>query len=326
MQIIEATAFGGPDVLVPREVPDPVPGPGEVVVRVAAADTLFVDTQIRAGDAAGYFGITPPYLPGGGVSGEVIAVGDGVADRVGQRVVAWTGAAGGHGGYAEQAVVAADCVVPVPDGLELVTAAALVHDGVTALRLVETTALARGDRVLVVGATGAMGLLLVQLAAAGGAHVVAAARGRAKLDLARTRGAELTVDYSAPGWAQRVRAATGGRGVDVVLDGVGGDIGRAAFDDAVAAGGRFSAHGAPTGEFARIGPGEAERRGVRLQGIADLQLDVPARVRLAGRALAEAAAGGLVPVIGTTFPLARAADAHAAIEARAVVGKILLVP
>jgi NADPH2:quinone reductase len=325
MQIIEATAFGGADVLVPREVADPVPGPGEVVVRVAAADTLFVDTQIRAGDATAYFDVEPPYVPGGGVSGEVIAVGDGVADRIGQRVVAWTGAGGGHGGYAEQVVVAADGLVPVPDGLDLVTAAALVHDGVTALRLVETTALTRGDRVLVVGATGAMGLLLVQLAAAAGAEVVAAARGRGKLDLARATGAGTTVDHSAAGWVERVRAATGGRGVDVVLDGVGGRIGRAAFD-AVAVGGRFSAHGAPTGEFARIDPEEAERRGVAVQGIAALQLDVDAGARLAGRALAEAAAGRLVPVIGTTFPLSKAADAHAALEARTVVGKILLLP
>lgn len=323
MEIVEAVAFGGPDVLVPREAPDPVPGPGEVVVATAAADTLFVDTTIRAGRAREFFAVRPPYVPGGGVSGEVVAVGDGVAaDLGGRRVIAWTGRLGGHGGYAARVVVTPDHLVPGPDGLDPVVAAALLHDGVTAEGLVEAAAIGPGTRVLVVGATGGAGILLVALARAAGAQVVAAVRGQAKADLARRAGATDAVDDTGPGWARRVRALTGG-GADVVLDGVGGAVGREAFE-AVADGGRFSAHGAPAGGFAVVDPVEAERRGVTLAGIADVQFDLATRRRLAARALTAAAAGRLVPEIGAAHPLARAAAAHAAIEARTVVGKIVL--
>ncbi|MGH8827013.1 MAG: zinc-binding dehydrogenase, partial [Jiangellaceae bacterium] len=124
-------------------------------------------------------------------------------------------------------------------------------------------------------------------------------------------------------WAARVRDATGGAGPDVVLDGAGGRIGRAAFE-ITASGGRFSAHGAPGGAFTEIDPSEAERRGITVRGIQHVQLTPADRRRQTERALAEAAAGRIGPVIGQTFPLERAAEAHAAIEDRAVVGKTLL--
>jgi NADPH2:quinone reductase len=328
MKIIEAREFGGPDVLVPREQREPVAGPGEVVVRVAAVDTLFVDTRIRSGWGGEFFGITPPYVPGGGISGEVVAVGDGVPqDLTGSRVLTYTNEGGnaGTGGYAELVKVPADALIPVPDEVDLHDAAALIHDGVTGMSLMETAAVKPGETVLVVGATGGMGILLVQLARAAGARVVAAARGAEKLDLARRLGADVTVDYSEPGWAERVLEATGGHGADVVFDGVGDEIGRAAFD-ATADGGRFSAHGATIGGFTELDPQEVERRGVTLRGIADVQLDLAERQRHAAAALAEVAAGTLKPVIGRTYPLAEAADAHTAIENRAVIGKVLILP
>lgn len=126
-----------------------------------------------------------------------------------------------------------------------------------------------------------------------------------------------------PGWTDRVRAVTDGRGADVVLDGVGGGVGPGAFT-ATADGGRFSAHGAPAGDFAAVDPADATRRGITLRGIADVQLDPALATELLGRVIAAAARGRVHPVIGQTFPLARAADAHAAIEARTVVGKTLL--
>jgi len=326
MKVIEAASFGGPEVLVAREEPEPAAGPGEVVVRVAAVDTLFVDTRIRSGWGGEFFGITAPYIPGGGLSGEVIAVGDGVpADLAGSRVVTYTNGMGGQGGYTERAVVAADALIPVPDEVGLNEAASLIHDGVTGMSLMETAAIKPGERVLVVGATGGMGILLVQLAKAAGAQVIAAARGAAKLDLARELGADVTVDYSEPGWAERVLEATGGHGADVVFDGVGDEIGRAAFD-ATAEGGRFSAHGATIGGFTELDPQEVERRRVTLRGIADVQLDLAGRQRLAAAALAEVAARRLKPVIGKTFPLVDAAGAHTAIENRAVIGKVLILP
>ncbi|GGK75721.1 NADPH:quinone reductase [Planomonospora parontospora subsp. parontospora] len=322
MRAIEAKAFGGPEVLAVREVPDPVAGPGQVVVGVAVVDTLFVETQIRGGEMGGYFDVQPPYVPGGGIAGRVLSTGEGVDPAwTSRRVVAKTGTAGG---YAERAAVPVEALVPVPDGLDLPDAAALVHDGVTALGVFEAARVRTGERVLVTGASGGMGFLLVQLAHAAGARVIGTARGARKTDLVRDLGAEAVVDPSEEGWAERVRELTGGAGADVVFDGVGGRVGGEAFG-VTARGGRFSAHGAPTGGFAEIDPEEARERGVSLRGIRDVQFAPEEAGRLTVRALAEAAAGRLRPVVGRTFPLERAADAHAAIEARDVVGKTLLV-
>ena len=323
MRVVRATRFGGPEVLVVDTEADPVPGPGEVVVDVAVADTLFVETQIRRGEAE-WFPMRPPYVPGGGVAGQVSVVGDGVDGAwIGRSVVAITG---GTSGYADRAVAPLEGVVPVPDGMKLTEAAALIHDGTTALGLEAGTGINPDEWVLVTAAAGGLGILLIQLARATGAHVVAAARGARKLDLARELGADAVADYSDPGWAERVRDLTGGAGPDVVFDGAGGAIGAAAFG-IVAAEGRFSAHGAPSGGFTEIDPDEAGRRGVTVRGIEQVQFapsEVGRRAALAGRALSAAAAGRIRPVIGQTFPLERAADAHAAIEARTVLGKTLL--
>jgi NADPH2:quinone reductase len=316
MRAVRVERFGGPEVLTVAQVPDPVAGSGQAVVAVAAADVLFVETAIRAGNGGEFFKVRPPYVPGHGVAGQVVAVGEGVdAGWIGRRVA---GHARDEGGYAERVAVQAGDLVPVPDGLDLREAAALLHDGVTALGLIESTGVRPGEWVLVTAAAGGLGILLVQLAHAAGAKVVGAARGERKLDLARTHGAREAVDYSEPGWTDRAWAATGG--VNVVFDGAGGEIGRAAFELTVS-GGRFSAHGAPAGGFAL--PAE-DRRGVTVRGIEQVRFGPEEARRLIERALSEAAAGRLRPVIGQTFPLERAAEAHAAIEERAVVGKTLL--
>jgi len=319
MREVRATRFGGPDVLATAEVPEPVAGPGEVVVGVFVAPVLMLEAQIRGGWGE-YFGVEPPYVPGNGVAGGVVSVGRGVDPGwVGRRVVARTEG----GGYAERAVVPAEGLVPVPDGLGLLEAAALLHDGPTALGLVEGAGMRPGEWALVLAAGGGMGTLLVQLARAAGARVVGAARGEGKLGLVRELGAEVAVDYSEAGWPGRVREATGGAGPDVVFDGVGGRIGEEAFG-ITSRGGRFSAHGAASGDFADVDPQDAERRGVRVVGIERVQFAPVDARRLAGQAMSEAAAGRLRPVVGQTFPLDRAADAHATMEARGVVGKTLL--
>ena len=209
---------------------------------------------------------------------------------------------------------------------DLREAAALVHDGVTALALLDTTALKPGESVLITGASGGMGTLLVQFARALGARVVGVARGPEKTALVRELGADHVIDASDPEWGQRARAALGEGGAALVLDGVGGQLGLTAFS-LTADGGRFSAHGAPTGTgFAAADPDEARRRDVTLLGIRDVQLTPQRRTELLGRVLADAAAGRLRPVIGEVFPLERAAEAHAAIEGRGLVGKVLLKP
>jgi NADPH:quinone reductase len=307
MRVIEVSRFGGPEVLVPADVEDPVAGPGQVLIEVAAAEVLFLDTVVRRGAGGPYFPVRPPYVPGNGVAG---------VTSDGRRVVAETDG----GGYAERVV--AGTVIDVPPGVDLWDAAALLHDGRTAHGLIETTPVAAGDRVLVTAAGGGLGLLLVQLAAAAGARVVAAAGTSAKLAAAARAGASATVDYGRPGWTDAVVAALGGRGPDVVFDGAGGELGRAAFG-IVAAGGRFSGHGAPGG-FVTPDPAVSAARGITVRGIEQVRFGPDEIRRLTGIALANA--DRIRPVIGGTFPLDKAADAHAALESRAVVGKTLLIP
>ncbi|MDA0632539.1 zinc-binding dehydrogenase [Nonomuraea sp. MCN248] len=330
MRIVEVTAFGGPEVLVARDAPDPVAGPGEVLIEVTAVDVLFLDTQLRAGWGEGFFPVKPPYVPGDGVAGTVVATGEGVDPGwAGRRVVARTGKPVSDGspilapvgGYATKAVARTGSVVEIPAGLGPHEALALLHDGPTALGLVDASGVGPGDAVLVTAAGGSLGVVITQLATATGARVIGAARGRAKLDLAREAGAEDAVDYTEEGWAERVRELTGG--VRAVFDGAGGALGRQALE-AAADGARFFAYGSAGGTFADFTAEEAAARDVRLIGIGDGPPGLDRVRELTGRSLAEAAAGRLRPHVGQTFPLERAADAHAAVAARATLGKTLL--
>ena len=311
MRAVWLTEFGGPEVLVAREAPDPVLEPNQALIDVAFANITFIETQFRA-TGAGPFADSLPMIPGNGVGGVVIAVGD-EADPglVGARVVTSTG---GSGGYAERVAVDAGAVFAVPAGLALDAAVALLADGRTATMLVDAAGLRTGDRVLVEAAAGGVGSLLVQLAKAAGAHVVAAAGGARKAGVARELGADEAVDYREPGWASRVGK------VDVVFDGVGGDLGRDAFG-LLDRGGRMLSFGLASGTWTAVAPEEAERRGVTLVRTASTPEELRAYTE---SALAEAAAGRLRPLIGQRFPLERAADAHAAIQSRATVGKTLL--
>ncbi len=313
MRTVWLTEFGGPEVLVARDVPDPEPGPGQALVDVAYANITFIETQFRA-TGRGPYTATPPFVPGNGVGGVVTAVGEDVDPAlVGTRVVAGTG---GSGGYASRAVVAVADAFAVPDGVELDVATALLADGRTATLLVRTAEPKPGERVLVEAAAGGVGTLLVQLLEAAGAHVVAAAGGTRKLDVARDLGADEVVDYREPGWAAHVAP------VDVVLDGVGGDVARAAFG-LLPRGGRMLSYGLASGTWSPVTADEAAARGVTLLRNAPTTDQLRAATR---SALAEAAAGRLRPLIGRRYPLDRAADAHAAIESRATVGKTLLTP
>ncbi|MGD0391925.1 MAG: zinc-binding dehydrogenase [Acidimicrobiales bacterium] len=324
MRAVEVARFGGPDVLELRELPDPVPGPGQVLVAASLCDVLFVDTVIRSGRGADYFTIRPPYVPGNGVGGTVAAVGDGVdGGWRGRPVVGHTGGPGGTGGYTELAVIDLEACVTTPDGVDLLDATAVLHDGTTALRVLEKTAPQEGEWALVLGAAGGMGLLLVQLLVARGVKVVGAARGFTKGDVVAGAGAAAAIDYTEPGWSDAVLEVTGGRRPDVVLDGIGGTIGGEAFG-LITAGGRMSAHGTPSGSFASIDPGESERRGVTVTTIADLQYGEGDRFRLLTAVLAEVGAGRLAPLVGQTFSLAEASKAHLAIESRETVAKTLL--
>lgn len=321
MHLVMVREFGGPEVLDVIDRPAPAPGAGEALVQVAYAPALFLDTQIRAGQAREWFPTHPPYTPGAGVAGTVAAVGDGVeADWIGRNVVADTPE---RGGYAEQVLVDADALVAVPGELALDEAAALMHDGRTALKLIDTTHPQPGEWVLVLGAAGGLGALVTQLARAAGARVLGAVGDHPrKLALVDELGAT-AVNYTEAHWTDTVRALTDGAGVDVILDGIGGPLGTAAFELA-APGSRFCGYGTPGGGFADIDRDEAAAREVTLTGIEQVQLPRDEANRLVERALAEAAAGSLRPIIGQRFALDHAGDAHRAIESRGVIGKTLL--
>ncbi|WP_103348498.1 zinc-binding dehydrogenase [Amycolatopsis sp. CA-128772] len=310
MRAVWLREFGGPEVLVPGEAPDPVAGPGQVVVEVVFANTTFVETQLRSG-APGPFRVALPVIPGNGVGGVISAVGPGVdPELTGRRVVTSTG---GSGAYAERVAVDAAAVFEVPPALDLDAAVAVLADGRTATGLVHATSVRPGDRVLVEAAAGGVGGLLVQLAKAAGATVIGAAGGPAKV--ARVLGADSVADYLRPDWTSSIDP------VDVVFDGVGGRIGTAAFG-LLRPGGRMALYGLAGGAWTEVSEEDAAARGVSLVR----SIGSPDRMRaFTESALAEAAAGRLVPVIGQRFPLEKAADAHAAIESRATVGKTLLV-
>jgi NADPH2:quinone reductase len=320
VQAIVMEEFGPPEVLVLRDVADPGCAPGEVLIEVSFSSVTFVETQVRWGRAPNP-SILPqlPAIPGNGVAGIVVAVGPGVGNEaVGTRAVSTTG---GTGGYAGLVSVPADGLIPIPDELALADAAALLADGRTAVGLLDRVAIEPGATVLVEAAAGGVGSLLVQLAKRAGAFVVAAAGGEHKLEVARSVGADVAVDYGHSRWTDQVAAAVNGGSVDVVFDGVGGSIGRDAFE-LLRPGGRLCSFGMASGSFTAVSEQDLADRGVtQVRGAHPSPGELR---RLTARALADAAAGALRPVIGQQVPLARARDAHRAIEDRATIGKTLL--
>jgi NADPH2:quinone reductase len=314
VRAIVVRRFGGPEVLRPTEVAEPEPAPGHVLIEVELASVTFVETQQRAGRPP-HPGMAPrlPWIPGNGVGGVVALVGAGVDARfLGVRVVSATG---GSGGYASRVVVPADGLLAVPDAVPLSDATALLADGRTAIALARTAEIHEGETVLVLAAGGGVGSLLVQLAVRSGAVAVGAASSQRKLALARELGATHTVDYTRPGWVDDLVE------VDVVFDGVGGELGLESLAR-VRPGGRVLSFGQASGTFTESSTGALARRGVTMLRGTGARPDESRA--LSAIALAEAAAGRLRPHVGQLVPLERAADAHAAIEARTTLGKTLL--
>jgi NADPH2:quinone reductase len=325
MKAIEVVSFGGPEALQFKTVADPAPQPDQVLIAVSISDVLFVDAMIRSGRGVEYFPIQPPYVPGNGVGGTVVSVGEGVDPSwAGRMVVAHTGGAGGTGGYAELAAADLHNTVAVPEEVELQHATAVLHDGTTALRIIEALGVRSGEWALILGAAGGMGILLVQLLAARGGCVVGAAGSEAKRQLIVASGATAAVDYTRADWPEAVLQATGGARPAVVLDGVGGRLGARAFE-LLADRGRFSAHGGASGTFASIDADQARRRGVIVTTIFDLQYRPEDRSRLIRTALDEVRQAAITPVVGQTFALADASSAHHALETRTSVAKTLLI-
>jgi NADPH2:quinone reductase len=327
MYAVRLHAFGPPENLRYEEVDDPAPGPGQVRIAVAAAGVHLIDTVIRSGRPQGPMPLPElPTIPGREVAGVVDALGQGVDETWrGQRVVAHLGVGGG--GYAELAVRDAGALHAIPDGLADDAAVAMIGTGRTAMGILEVAQLTDADVVLVTAAAGGLGSLLVQAARNVGATVVGAAGGEAKVARVRELGATIAVDYAVAGWDAAVREALDEKAVTVALDGVGGELGRAALE-LLGPGGRLILFGFASGAPTRLDAGDLYARGLTASAaIGPRILQRPGGMRdLEELALAAAASGRLAPLVGQRFALAQAAAAHTAIETRATVGKTVLVP
>ena len=322
MKAIRVQGTGGPEVLRLEEVPVPDPAPGQVAIRVEAAGVNFVDIYQRKG----LYPLPLPFTPGREVAGVVERVGQGVtAVRPGDRVVTETAV----GGYAEHALVAAERVVPLPDGVSSRLAAAVMLQGLTAHYLAFSTyPLRPGDTCLVHAAAGGVGLLLCQIASRIGARVIGTAGSAEKAALAREAGATEVILYNEADFAEEVRRLTDRQGLQVVYD----SVGRTTFLkglDCLAPRGMMVLYGQSSGPVAPLDPQVLNQKGSLFLTRPTLAHYVSARSELLQRTdelLRWVTDGSLRVRIGREFPLASAAEAHEELEGRRTTGKVLLAP
>ncbi|MFJ8200394.1 zinc-binding alcohol dehydrogenase family protein [Streptomyces sp. NPDC096152] len=325
MRIVRHHEFGAPSVLRVEEADKPAPGPGEVLIRTEAVGVNFAECQRRQGIPVGGPAVLPG-SPGGDVAGTVEAVGEGVTQvRPGDRVVTGVGA----DGYAEYVVTRADWLFAIPEGIDAGQATSLPIPAQTAYHVIVTAGrLREGESVLITAAAGGIGHLLVQMAKALGAgSVIAAASSPDKLDFAASLGADVTVDYSQDGWEEKVLAATGGQGVDLVLETVGGDVLTKSVN-LTAAFGRTVVYGTAGGEVPAVEVRDIfDNRTVTGFSMWGVMRHRPDAMAEGARELLDMVASGKVrPVVHAELPLEEAAAAHELMEARAQLGRVVLVP
>jgi NADPH:quinone reductase len=323
MRAIEISAPGGPEVLVPCVRPVPRPEAGEILIRVHAAGVNRPDALQRAGAYAPPPGASD--LPGLEAAGEVAAVGEGVSDwTVGDAVCALLPG----GGYAEYAVTHAAHALPVPEGLSMLEAAALCETFFTVWHNVfERGRLQAGETFLVHGGSSGIGTTAIQLASARGARVFATAGSPEKCAACLRLGAERAIDYREADFVAAVREATDGRGVDLILDMVGGEY-LARDVRALAPDGRLVMIAFLGGAVAELNFAQVMTKRLTITGSTLRPQSVEAKARMAEALRAEVwpliAAGRIAPVMDRAYPLEDAAAAHARMESSAHIGKIVL--
>lgn len=323
MRAVEISAPGGPEVLRLVKRPVPQPGVGEILIRVHAAGVNRPDALQRAGAYAPPPGASD--LPGLEAAGEVAAVGPGAARwRVGDAVCALLPG----GGYADYAVTPEAHSLPVPAGLAMTQAAALCETMFTVWHNVfERGRLVAGETFLVHGGSSGIGTTAIQLAAVRGARVFATAGSAEKCAACEALGAERAIDYRAEDFVEIAAAATGGRGLDLILDMVGGSY-LARDVRALAADGRLVMIAFLGGPKAELNFAQVMTKRLTITGSTLRPQSVEAKARIAAALEAEVwpllAAGRVAPVMDRVFPLAEAAAAHARLESSAHIGKIVL--
>jgi NADPH2:quinone reductase len=321
MRAVVARRYGPPETLLVEDLPPLVAGPGEVVVSVHASAVNFPDTLLIEDK----YQLKPPlpFSPGGEVAGTIREIGEGVTGfRVGEAVIAVCR----YGGYAEEVVTTPDRLVPVPSGVSMeVAASVLVTYGTSHYALQECASLKPGETLLVLGAAGGTGLSAIELGKLMGARVIAAASSQEKLALCRQCGADETLLYTPQNLKDEIRRLTGGRGVDVVYDPVGGDYAQPALRG-MAWRGRYLVIGFTAG-IPQLPLNLPLLKGCSLVGVfyghfsrVEPQLYAQLREQLVGWL----AQGRIRPAITARYPLERAAEALRVVADRRAIGKIVL--
>ena len=313
---------GGPEVLSYEDWPLASPGPGQVALRQTAIGLNFIDTYQRSG----LYPMQTPFVAGGEGAGVVTAIGEGVTEfKIGDRVAYQ----GQNGAYATDRLVAADRLLPIPDGIGDRTAAAIMLKGLTAYYLLfKTWPVAKGETILWHAAAGGVGLIATQWAKALGATVLATAGSDEKVALAEAHGCDHVINYNKEDFAARVRDLTNGKGVDVVYDGVG----KATFEkslDCLRQRGLMVSFGNASGVVSIPDLTVLSRKGSLYvtRPTTGHYLSTRADLLEGAARLFQAVADGTIKVeINQTFPLAQAADAHRALEGRETTGSVLLIP
>lgn len=323
MRAIQITRAGGPEVLEPVELPDPEPGRGQIAIELAATAVNFADVLMARGV---YPGVKAPCIPGLECAGTVVAVGPGVTRFTpGNRVMALVRG----GSYATRVIAREHAAVPVPGTFSWPEAGSFMETFYTAWLALFTVGRAQAqETVLVMAAAGGVGTAALQLALKRGVRAIAAAGSPEKLAAVRHLAIGGTIDYTREDLTARVKELTGGRGVDVVLESVGGRLALEAFE-ALAPLGRLVVFGAASGEFAAFPTHKLLGRTVTLSGLhlGRVFEECPLAMEEATAGLMGLVARGMVrPLIGATLPLMEARRAHEMMASRQAIGKIVLVP
>ncbi len=315
MKAIRLHEFGGTEKLRLDEIEKPIAAADEVLIEVAASGINFADTMLRQNK----YLFTPqlPFVIGFEVAGTIESIGSNVSNlKIGQRVLATI-----HGGgYAEYAVANAQTVVPIPDDLEFGAATALLVQGLTALGLLVD--LRPGMTILIHAAAGGVGTLLVQIAKLRGAKVIGTASNEEKLQKVVALGADHAINYTEADWTDQILEVTANKGADVIVEMVGGDIGRANFK-VLAIGGTMHVYGAASGEDFQISAMTLLFKGQSVNGY-NLNLEKPENMYNFTGELMKLISEKSLKIEVTEFPLENAAQAHEALEGRKTTGKVIL--
>ena len=322
MKAMRFHQHGGPEVLVYEDAPTPEAGPGEAIVRIEAIGLNYIDTYHRDG----LYPVELPCIPGMEAAGTIARIGDGVEGvHVSDRVAY----AGALGAYAEEAAVAVDRLVPLPDDISCEVGAAAMLQGMTAHYLAHGSyALGKDDTALIHAGAGGVGLLLIQMAKRLGARVLTTVSTEEKEQLARAAGADEVIRYTERNFAEDIMTLTNGRGVDVVYD----SVGKTTFDkslDVLRPLGYLVLFGQSSGPVEPVDPGILNVKGSLFLTRPTMAHYIPTREALlqrAGDVLGWIGSGELDLRICDRFALADAADAHRALQGRKTTGKVVILP